>query len=239
MYGWRGRIGVIIPATNTTVESEFGRLAGEGLSVHASRIPTREEVTIETLEDMVRDSKDAAVRVAQCKPDVVVFACTSATFLKGSEWAAEIVEELSSVTGCPVVTTTSAFTEALATVGAKSVDVVTPYISVTNERLVKYFKQSGIEVNCLRTFDMLNQFDHGAIQPEEIYQLAKEANTGSSDAVFVACTQLRALEVLDQLEGDLNKPVLSAVQTTWWKTLRTLGITLQHTEGGSLLATQK
>ena len=68
----------------------------------------------------------------------------------------------------------------------------------------------------LGTFDMLDMFDHAKIEPGEIYRKVKEITTPKAEAVFVACTQLRALEVLDSLERDLGKPVYSAVQASAW-----------------------
>ena len=63
---------------------------------------------------------------------------------------------------------------------------------------------------------MLDMFDHAKIEPGEIYRKVREITTPKSEAVFVACTQLRAMEVLDSLERDLGKPVYSAVQASAW-----------------------
>ena len=38
MYGWRGRIGLLVPSINTTMETEFWRIAPPGVSVHVARI---------------------------------------------------------------------------------------------------------------------------------------------------------------------------------------------------------
>jgi maleate cis-trans isomerase len=87
----------------------------------------------------------------------------------------------------------------------------------------------------LGTFDMLDMFDHAKIQPEDVYRKVKETVTDDSDGVFIACTQVRALEVVDMLERDLGKPVYSAVQATAWQTFATLGIDPRITDRGSLL----
>jgi maleate cis-trans isomerase len=78
-------------------------------------------------------------------------------------------------------------------------------------------------------------FDHAKIQPEEIYRKVKEITTPKSEAVFVACTQLRALEVLDQLERDLGKPVYSAVQASAWQAYDVMGVDPKIMDCGSLL----
>jgi maleate cis-trans isomerase len=87
----------------------------------------------------------------------------------------------------------------------------------------------------LGTFDMLDMFDHAKIQPEEIYSKVKEIATPKAEAVFVACTQLRALEVLDLLERDLGKPVYSAVQASAWQAYEAMGVDPKIMDCGSLL----
>ena len=114
-------------------------------------------------------------------------------------------------------------------------DVVTPYVELTNERLKQFVKAHGIDVLKLGTFDMLDMFDHAKIQPEEIYAKVKEITTPEAEAVFVACTQLRALEVLDLLERDLGKPVYSAVQASAWQAYEAIGVDPRITKCGSLL----
>lgn len=114
--------------------------------------------------------------------------------------------------------------EALQRNNVRKVDVVTPYVETTNERLRRYLESGGIAVNNLGTFDMLDMFDHARIQPTDVYQKVRETVTDEADAVFLACTQVRALEVVDLLEKDLGKPVFSANQASFWKVFDTLGI---------------
>jgi maleate cis-trans isomerase len=133
------------------------------------------------------------------------------------------------------VTTAGAMAACLAAGGHRNVDVVTPYVDLTNERLKQFLRAHGIEVNRLGTFDMLDMFDHAKIEPSEIYQKVKETNSPDTEAIFVACTQLRALEVLDMLERDLGKPVYSAVQASAWQAYGEMGVDPRITDCGSLL----
>lgn len=236
MYGWRGRIGLLIPATNTTMEPEFNRLAPAGVSVHSARIETDRAATLDTLIRMENDSKAAAHRVAQAEVDVVVYGCTSGSFVKGPEWNESICEEISTITGAPTVTTAGAMVASLQHTGLRKLNVVTPYVEVTNERLIAFLEHFGIEVLSLNTFDMLDQFDHAKVEPETIYQLAKRSVTKDSDGCFVACTQLRTLEVVQKLEDDLRKPVLSATQATLWQVLDIMGVHPPIHGYGSLLS---
>jgi len=235
MYGWRGRIGLLVPSINTTMETEFWRIAPDGVSVHTARIAGGRHGTPEELRSMENASKKAAEEVAMVEPDVVVYGCTSGSFFEGPEWNKKISDQLTAITKAPTVTTAGGMAACLMAGGFKKVDVVTPYVELTNERLKQFLKAHGIDVVKLGTFDMLDMFDHAKIQPEEIYAKVKEITTPEAEAVFVACTQLRALEVLDLLERDLGKPVYSAVQASAWQAYEAMGVDPRITKCGSLL----
>jgi len=235
MYGWRGRIGLLVPSINTTMETEFWRIAPEGVSVHSARIAGGRHGTPEELRGMEAASRQAARDVAMVEPDVVVYGCTSGSFFEGPEWNRKICDQLSEIAKAPAVTTAGAMAAALMAGGHSKVDVVTPYVELTNERLRHFLRAHDIEVVTLGTFDMLDMFDHAKIEPGEIYRKVREITTPKSEAVFVACTQLRAMEVLDHLERDLGKPVYSAIQATAWQAYQAMGIDPGVTDCGSLL----
>jgi maleate cis-trans isomerase len=217
------------------METEFWKIAPEGVSVHTARISGGRHGTPDELRSMENASKKAAEDVGMIEPDVVVYGCTSGSFFEGPEWNRKICEQLSAIAKAPTVTTAGGMAACLVAGGHKKVDVVTPYVELTNERLKQFLKAHGIDVLKLGTFDMLDMFDHAKIQPEEIYRKVKETTTPDADAVFVACTQLRALEVLDMLERDLGKPVYSAVQASAWQAFEVMGVDPKIAHCGSLL----
>ena len=235
MYGWRGRIGLLVPSINNTMEPEFWRIAPPGVSISTARIAGGRHGTPEELRNMEKESRSAAERVAMTEPNVVVYGCTSGSFFEGPEWNKMITRELTKITKAPTITTAGAMAECLNRHGHKKVDVVTPYVEVTNERLKQFLRGHGIEVGKLATFDMLDMFDHAKIEPEQIYKTVKATVTPDTSAVFVACTQLRAMEVIDMLERDLGRPVYSAIQATAWLAYEALKIDPQITNCGSLL----
>lgn len=235
MYGWRGRIGLLATAINTVMEPEFWRLAPPGVSIHTGRVPTERAGTPEALREMEAASLAVAADVAKGEPGVVVWGCTSSSFYEGPAGNERVRRELSAVVKAPAVTAAGAMADCLKANGIKRVNVVTPYVQTTNERLKQFLAACGIEVVELATFDMLDMFDHAKILPEEIYAKVKEMTTPDSEAVFVACTQLRALEVLDMLERDLGKPVYSAVQASAWQAYAAMNVDPKIMNCGSLL----
>ena len=235
MHGWRARIGLLVPSINTIMEPEIWRTAPEHVTVHTARIAGGREGTPEELRSMERESKAACERVAMIEPHAVVYACTSGSFFEGRAWNEKICTQLTEISGAPTITTAGAMAAALTARGVRRVGIVTPYVDLTNKRLEAFLGQYGIEVTRLETFDMLDMFDHAKIQPHDVYHQVKRAATGNEDAIFVACTQVRALEVVDMLEQDLGVCVMSAVQATIWQTYKTIGIDPKLQTYGSLL----
>ena len=235
MYGWRARIGLLATAINTVMEPEFWEIAPQGVSIHTTRVETEREGTAETLRAMEEAALKAAKLCASGEPDVVVYGCTSGSFFEGPKWNDQIVRDLSDICGCPAVTTAGAMAACLVESGMKRINVVTPYVELTNERLKQFLAAFGIEVVRLGTFDMLDMFDHAKILPEAIYQKTKEIDCAEAEGVFIACTQLRATEVIELLERDLGKPVYGANQASAWEAYKILGIDPGVSDRGSLL----
>ena len=119
MYGWRGRIGLLVPSINTTMETEFWRIAPEGVSVHSARIAGGRHGTPEELRSMEKASLKAAEEVAMVEPDVVVYGCTSGSFFEGPEWNRKICEQLSAIAKAPTVTTAGGMAACLLAGGHK------------------------------------------------------------------------------------------------------------------------
>ncbi|MEQ5842943.1 aspartate/glutamate racemase family protein [Paraburkholderia acidicola] len=225
----------MVPSINTSMETEFWALAPKGVSVHTARINGGRLGTPEELRNMEKEARVAAASIANTEPDIVVYGCTSGSFFEGPAWNRRICDELTEIAKAPVITTAGAMAECIVRHGHKRIDVVTPYVSLTNERLKEFLAHHGVSVANLGTFDMLDMFDHAKIQPEDVYRKVKETVSGDTSAVFIACTQVRALEVVEMLEQDLGIPVYSATQATAWLAYDTLGLGPVISDHGSLL----
>lgn len=235
MYGWRGKIGLLVPSLNTTMEHDFHRMAPDGVSVHVTRVPTEAEGTIEALEEMGRSARQSAELLAPARPQVAVFGCTSASFVNGAQWTAELEAGLAQTIGCPVMSTAGAMIAALEHIGARRVAVLTPYVQATNERLSTYLAAAGMDVVDLKGLEILDMYSHADISSEELTEAALQLDTSTADALFIACTQLKAVDILDDLERWLGIPAISAVQSSLWATLQAIG-GFPVTGYGSLLA---
>jgi maleate isomerase len=215
------RVGLIIPSVNATIEPEFAWIGPPGLSFHAARIPLR-ETTPAGLREMNEGVEAAARLLASVSPDVVAYACTSGSFLEGRERLRAQVDAIGAIAGCPVVATSAALVDALQALGIRRLALATPYLDSVNRVEQRFLEDHAFDVVSTRALGLSGAAIR-EVPPERVFELACDADCDLADAVFVSCTDLRALEVVEALEARLAKPVLTSNQVTMWALLRALG----------------
>jgi maleate isomerase len=238
MYGWRGRIGVIIPAINTTLEPECHRLAPEGVSFHFARMPLA-ETSPEALVEMGKYAKEKGKEVAAAGVDLIVFACTSGSFTIGKGHDESIIRELEDATGIPALTTSTAILRALRALDIQSIAIASPYSDELNARQKVFFEANAVKVTGMVGMGFVKQspqfplssrpVSHVGLQdPAVTYKLARNINTRSADAqaILISCTNLRTIDVIEKLEHDCGKPVVTSNQATIWAAL--LGVSIRE-----------
>lgn len=217
------RLGLMVPANNTTMESELLAWLPGGSSCRTLHIPRGEGLLGPAeIPSYVARALELAKSYDPGQTDIVAYGCTAAGFIGGPARDAAIQQALAAVTGKPVVTTANAMVEVLRHIGARRVAVVTPYLDPVNERLRAYLEQSGIAVARLASFKAATTGELAAITPRQIAALARETMTPDSDAMFIACSQLPTLEILDGLAREFGKPVWSSIKATAWHAQRVL-----------------
>src|SRR5216117_1772408 len=91
VVGWRAKLGVIVPSTNTVVEHDFNRMAPPGVTCHAGRMYIEHPVldsdaAFEAILGEIRASIKTAIRdVMTCFPDYLVMGMSAETFWGGVE----------------------------------------------------------------------------------------------------------------------------------------------------------
>jgi maleate isomerase len=230
MFGWRGRIGLLVPSTNFTVEVEFNRALPEGVSVHSARCllkdATHEHEKVAAVVQMEKDVLRAAREVACVQPKVIVWACTSGSFLKGPGYDQEIIKDIQNETGIPALTTSTAVVDALKALGVKRLAVATPYIQQIDEKEQQFLEASvpGLTVTAMKGLGILSAFEKGTLAPASAYTAARSLDLAEAEAIFISCTAWRTFEIIELLERDTGKPVITSNQATLWSALRVLGV---------------
>jgi len=141
----------------------------------------------------------------------------------GREWESDLEKRMQSSSTSPVVTTAGAVVEALRELKLSKIAVGTPYSGELNSAEKSFLEQNGFEVTKLVGLGHVDGESLHAELPEVTVRLAKEVNTSDADGVFLSCTDLKTITVIQSLEKDLAKPVVSSNSASLWKTLNVLG----------------
>lgn len=223
-YGWRGKVGVVIPHTGSAPEHEFHKYLPDGMTIFTTRI-LFEKVDPKGLEEMSRRVMDGAKLLGSAGMDIIVFPCTTGSLIKGFGYDQQLIEEIKAASGVKkAMTTSTAVVRALKAVGAKRIVVTTPYSAEVDAIEKKFLEDNGFEVLDIKGLGYTDPLCMPRVTPDMMYNLTKSIDVPEADAVFVSCTGLGIIDVVPMLERDLGKPVITSNQATWWATLRELGI---------------
>ena len=221
--GWRGKIGLIFPATGGAPDFEFHEWAPEGVGIFITRVPF-EVVTVKGLSKMGEFVEEASALVAQAKVDLILFACTTGSLVKGVGYDQELIKRIEKRTGIPALTTSTAVVEALNTLKLKRIAIATPYSDEVNQAERKFLEDSGFEVSTIKGLGNVEPTAMPEVRYEVMYRLAKEVYSPDVDGLFISCTGISVLDIIEILEEDLGKPVVTSNQASLWASLRKLEI---------------
>ena len=241
------RIGLLVPSTNQVVEPDFYSVLSQGITAHAEGLwsgdptaPGESEADNEKIND---DLERAARYIASLGPDLVVYACTGGTFFKGNlAYDRDISALIHQITGRPAITAVGSSVEALRHLGARRISIAGPYGNrLLRGRLKPLLEGLGFQVVSADGEPEMQQRTRivtiGNQQPQVILDFVPRVVKPEADTVFLPGTAWRAMEVVDELERNLGKPVVTVNQATIWNALGKLGWR-QPIEGyGQLLRT--
>ena len=231
----RAAIGVIVLASDHTIEHEFRQLlALPGVAFYEARIRNDPQITPETLADMEsRIAPTADLILPGMDLDVVAYGCTSASMVLGEKTVFDRIHEARPGVACttPITAAFAAFDA----FGARNIAVLTPYRDDVNQMVRGYIESAGYNVPVFGSFNEENDNVAARIDQESISAAATELGAMDGvDAVFVSCTSIRMAAVAGQVEQKIGKPVTSSNHAMAWHCLRLAGINDQQPEFGKL-----
>jgi maleate isomerase len=232
----RARIGLIVLATDFTIEHEWRQImAGlDGVALYQSRILNDTQITPETLRAMEPRIASATDVILPGTPlDVVAYGCTSASMAIGEE---KVFERIRSARPDAKCTTpiTAAFA-AFRAFGAKRVGVLTPYRADVNRIVADYIKARGFVVPVFGSFNEQDDGIVARITPQSVKRgVAAIMQHAKVDAVFVSCTSVRLAEAATGIEAEIGVPITSSNHAMAWHALRLAGVEDKLPQWGSL-----
>ena len=217
------RIGLITLGSDFRIEKDFNNVIyGREIDLYVNRIHCYNPLTNETLVKMVDDITDVTKDILpDQKIDCVAYGCTSGTIAAGY---GTIKSKINLAKPDAKVTTPITSTmKALKKLNIKKISIFTPYTKKINDSVINYFKKENISVNSLTYFDIASDLDIGKVDEDHLFEVLSKIDLKDSDALFVSCTALPVLSIIDEIEKKLNKIVLSSNQTLIWDALRLIG----------------
>ena len=213
------RIGLITLASDFRIEKDFNDIVyGKEIDLFCNRIQSYNPLTNETLKKMADDIPKVVKNILpDQKIDCIAYGCTSGTIAAGYAYIYEKVN--STKPNTKVTTPITSTINALKALRINKLSIFTPYTDEINQSVINYFKKENIEISGLTYFDIASDLDIGKVNPDHLFDVLSKIDLLNSDALFVSCTALPILSIIQDLEKKINKIVLSSNQTLIWDTL--------------------
>ncbi|MEM8801060.1 MAG: Asp/Glu racemase [Pseudomonadota bacterium] len=222
------RFGILVPFTNTNLEADFALMRPDGVSMHYSRLGGYDEDAIPDaaqMQGLGASELDESLRLLMgVKPDVVIYGCTSATLTHGPAFDRALSAKIKASTGAATVTAAGALVHALKALNTKKIGFASPYVPAINEMAIGFLKQEGAEtIKRAEVAETLSNDGQGALSPQAVYELGLKADHPDADAVVLSCTDMRAVEIIEELEARIGKPVITSNQAMLFQALAAIG----------------
>ncbi len=221
--GIRARIGLIIPSSNLMVEPHFARFAPASVVPHFTRLRMTGKHKVSLVELAPRIA-EAAATLADAGCDPIVFHCTANSMGEGVAAEQQIVSTIEDATGRQAATTAGAALAALTALGARRIVLASPYNRATHQHELDFMVEAGFEIVAERNLDLGGSDGYVAAPAVTWFEMLCDLKSDQADAYFVSCANIRAIDVLDETEAALDRPVLTSNQIVLWQALRLAGI---------------
>ena len=217
------RIGLIALASDFMIEKDFiNVIKGKDIDFFVNRIQCYNPLTSENLikmsEKVTEVTKDI---LPDQKIDCVVYGCTSGTIAAGYNSIEKKIKLAKPE--AKVTTPSTAAISALKKLNIKKVSIFTPYLKDLNDEVVEFFKKENFVVTSNSYFGIESDIDIGKVDQDYLYEVLSKIELNDAEALFISCTALPALSIIEKLEKKLNKIVLSSNQALIWDTLEKIG----------------
>lgn len=247
-YKGPSRIGLIVPSSNTTMETELPELfrrqseeTGHQYTFHAARARMK-NVNPEELLAMVDKAADCAEAISDADVDIIAYACLVAVMAQGAgahDESERVIAEAAASNGhpAPAVSSAGALIRTLRILGARKVAMITPYMKPLTEVVVEYIESAGIHVLDTTSLEVADNLEVGILDPQNLPAIARSLRSMGADAIVLsACVQMPSLPVVQAVEDELDLPVVTAATATAYELLNGLGHRPAITGAGRLLA---
>ena len=216
------RIGLLVPSSNTSVEPEFYRLLPSTVTLHTARLLLT-HITPEGLKVMLQDLETQSRLLASADVDIILLGAITPALTQGLKYDREIADKMTAATGKRCTTTATALMEALAHLGVQRISLAGPYDLTMTDLGKRFLEGNGVSVVASKELGITENQRVGRLTDEDAYALGRAADSPDAQAIVFAGTNMRTMNVVDRLERELGKPVVSTTAAAMWAVLRAVG----------------
>jgi len=233
--GQRAVFSVVLPATNAITEPEMAVLRTPGVSNQTFRFPFPGRP--QNLDDLTTWMSPAITLALDCQPDRIIVGFSTEFLPDGFIVASQLRAYVEGMVKCPTTMASDAVPEALKTLRAEQIGIVTPYPPETNRNVESYFTKLGFNVSKIIGITRTDRgrIDTTRIREAEVRAAVGDVNTAEVDALVQIGTAMICAGFSADLEKQHGKPVVAVNAATYWMALRQHGISDQLEGYGVLL----
>ena len=218
------RIGLIALATDFIIEKDFIKIIKDkDIDFFVNRIECYNPLSKENLIKMSDKVTDVTKNILPDENiDCVVYGCTSGTIAVGYDTIEKKVKEAKPK--AKITTPSTAAIKALKRLDIKKIAIFTPYAKKLNDEILDYFSRQGFDVITNTYLDIAADYDIGKVDQNFLFEILSKIEIKKADALFISCTALPVLNLIERLEKELGKPVITSNQSLIWDTLESIGM---------------
>lgn len=241
LLGYRAKIGVVVPSTNTTMEPELHSMAPPGVTFHAARLylaqsSVRSPEEAQKVAAAFQGALEIAIRdVMTAEVDHLMIGVSALSFMGGVGGSNRFEQSLKNLTRIPITTASTAATAALPLYGVKRIGILSPHPAMFDEHYIRFFVESGYEVAKLHRIECPTTLAIAMVDEATIRAAMRDLVEAGSEAILQVGTDLVTTRLADEAERWLGRPVLAINAAMLWHALRALSIEDRLSGLGSIL----
>ena len=220
----RARLGFIIPSSNRMVEPQVQRFMPPGVIPHFTRIGMTNKYKA-PLDQLLPRILEATSLLADSKCDVTVLQCTGTSMSGGVEMEQHVIDEMQRVSGRPALSAASSLTAAFRALGARRLVFVSETAQEGHDKKLRFLREAGYDIVADKAVGLAGTDAYCTTPPQLWFDVTVSLRRDDADAYFISCANIHSIDVIEDLEQRLGKPVVTSNQAAIWCALRTAGVT--------------
>jgi maleate cis-trans isomerase len=216
------RIGLLLPSSSSAQEWDIGRALPDDITLHVARMRLNNVDADSTLR-IVQEIETESQKLADVDVDVIIFPATAPSSRMGPGYDQELIKRITAASGKPATTASTALLEALRALCVKQIVLGAPWSAAVNQDVAAFLEANGIKVLAQEALGLVRNLEIGFLDPQTAFDVGQRVDRPDADAVMLACGNWSTFRIVDALEQNLGKPVLTTNLVSLWHALKMIG----------------